>query len=93
MDIRDSEVIVNRHDVIPSIIRILKEEFPIVLDLDLTPQTPLFSSGLLDSFATVTLLARLETEFNLSVDTNALDIMLFETPESISRIILDRQYH
>lgn len=87
------ECFVNQVDVVQNIIKILKNDFPVLLDVDLTPQTALLSSGLLDSFAMVTLLASLEQEYSIIVDANTLDVMLFETPESMSRIVLDRQFH
>ncbi|MBC7530923.1 MAG: hypothetical protein H7318_05035 [Oligoflexus sp.] len=83
----------NQVDVVQNIIKILKDNFPVLLDVDLTPQTALLSSGLIDSFAMVILLSSLEQEYSISVDTNTLDVMLFETAESMSRIVLDRQFH
>lgn len=87
------EYFVNQVDVVQNIIKILKDNFPVLLDVDLTPQTALLSSGLIDSFAMVILLSSLEQEYSISVDTNTLDVMLFETAESMSRIVLDRQFH
>jgi acyl carrier protein len=79
--------------VIPKIIEILKSEFAILADLELDGSSALLSSGLLDSFATVVLLARIETDFKVNIDANTLDIMLFETPATIAQIILEAKYH
>ncbi len=83
----------NPTDVVQNIIRILRTEFPVLLDIDLQPTTTLLSSGLLDSFAMVTLLASLEQGYAINVDADTLDVMLFETPESIASIVLDAKYH
>ncbi|MES2746531.1 MAG: phosphopantetheine-binding protein [Bdellovibrionota bacterium] len=83
----------NPTDVVQKIIVILRKEFPVLQDIDLKPGTALLSSGLLDSFAMVTLLASLEQDYAINVDADTLDVMLFETPESIASIVLDPKYH
>ncbi len=86
-------VALNPTDVVQKIIVILRKEFPVLQDIDLKPGTALLSSGLLDSFAMVTLLASLEQDYAINVDADTLDVMLFETPESIASIVLDPKYH
>ncbi|RYZ60976.1 MAG: hypothetical protein EOP09_20505 [Proteobacteria bacterium] len=83
----------NPNDVVQNIIRILRTEFPVLLDIDLKPDTALLSNGLLDSFAMVTLLASLEQDYAINVDADTLDVMLFETPNSIASIVFDPKYH
>ncbi|RYZ61323.1 MAG: hypothetical protein EOP09_20090 [Proteobacteria bacterium] len=41
----------------------------------------------------ITLLASLEQDYAINVDADTLDVMLFETPESIASIVLDPKYH
>jgi D-alanine--poly(phosphoribitol) ligase subunit 2 len=72
--------------IIPSVIDILKSEFPALRSMDLEPDTRLLSTGLLDSFALVTLLAALESAFTINVDVDSIQIEEFETPSTIAGI-------
>lgn len=65
---------------------ILKTEFPLLASMDLQPKTALLSAGLLDSFATITLLSALETSFGINLDINTLELSEFENMETITNL-------
>lgn len=55
------------------------------LDLasDPRPDTPLLSSGLIDSFDVVGLIGVLEDRYGIEIDTGEIDAATFDTPEQI----------
>jgi len=67
----------------------LKSELAIDVE-DLTPETPLFSSGIIDSFALVSLMTFVETEGGIRISPSDVNLSNFD---SISRIqaYVDRQ--
>jgi len=74
--------------VLASVIRTLVTEFPTLRQLDLKEDTPLYSAGLLDSFATVTLLASLEKEFDVDLNVEKLSLEQLETPRSLAELCI-----
>jgi acyl carrier protein len=56
------------------------------LDGDLGPDTPLISSGLVDSFGVIGLLGDLESHYGVIIEPEEVDVDSFDTP----RQILDR---
>lgn len=53
------------------------------IGLPIQADTPLLSSGLVDSFGVVVLLGAIEDEFGVSLDETQLDVDTFDTPEQI----------
>ena len=72
------------NDIITKTINILKQEFPVLAGMELTPLTPLLSAGLLDSFAIVTTVAILEDELDIDIDVEKLEPEQFETATTIA---------
>ena len=54
---------------------------------NLTPTTPLMSAGILDSLATLKLIAFLEQEFNIQVAAHEADVEHFDTLEAICGLV------
>jgi acyl carrier protein len=50
---------------------------------DITPHTPLFSSGLVDSFAFVTLLSHIESEAGFLIEPSDVNLDNFDSIERI----------
>lgn len=71
--------------------RLLNERFPMLRGLPLDADTALISSGLLDSFAVVTLVAALETAFSLDIQVDEVELEAFETPRAITELCLRTQ--
>jgi len=57
----------------------------------LTGSTPLVTSGVLDSIATLRLVSFLEQEFAISVDAHEVGADNFDTIESIVRLVISKQ--
>lgn len=50
------------------------------IDERLEPDTPLISSGLVDSFDVVTLLTMVESEYRVSINPEDINVETFDTP-------------
>ncbi len=50
-------------------------------------ETPLFSSGLVDSFGVLELIAFLEDEFKIDIDTNTHEIRDFDTIRKVASLV------
>ncbi len=57
----------------------------------LTSTTPLVTSGVLDSIATLRLVSFLEQEFGVSIDAHEVGADNFDTIESITRLVISKQ--
>ena len=66
---------------------VLKEFLPGEDPGNLTPTTPLMSSGILDSLATLKLITFLEQEFNVQVTAHEADEEHFDTLEAICALV------
>ena len=66
---------------------ILKEFLPGEDPGNLTPTTPLMSSGILDSLATLKLITFLEQEFNVQIQAHEADEEHFNTLEAICELV------
>ena len=66
---------------------ILKEFLPGEDPANLTPDTPLMSSGILDSLATLKLITFLEQEFNVQIAAHEADEEHFDTLEAICALV------
>jgi acyl carrier protein len=53
------------------------------IDLALSEDTPLLSSGLVDSFGVVVLLGAIEEEYGVILDESELGVDTFDTPTQI----------
>ena len=75
-------------EVVAKIIDVLKAEFPMLRPpgIGLGPATALLSTGLLDSFAVVTLLASLEGIFAIDLDVEQIPFEQLETPATIGAV-------
>ena len=67
---------------------ILRSDYPLLAEVPLDADSPLLSTGRLDSFALVTLIARLEEAFEIEIDVDELEIDHFETIDQIARLCL-----
>ena len=61
------------------------------LGLALEPETPLFSSGLIDSMGMIELLAFAEREFRVSLDVTATELTALDTAANLARHIEGRK--
>lgn len=66
---------------------ILKEFLPGEDPGNLTPTTPLMSTGILDSLATLKLITFLEEEFNVQIEAHEADEEHFNTLEAICALV------
>ncbi len=66
---------------------ILKEFLPGEDPANLTPTTPLMSSGILDSLATLKLITFLEQEFSIQIAAHEADEERLDTLETICQLI------
>ena len=53
----------------------------------LTPTTPLLTTGILDSIATLKLVAFLEKEFDISIAAHEADAQNLDTLDTIARLV------
>jgi acyl carrier protein len=54
---------------------------------ELTHDTPLFSTGVIDSFGVLELIAFLEDTFRITIDTNRHDLSEFDTVDKIVALV------
>jgi D-alanine--poly(phosphoribitol) ligase subunit 2 len=66
---------------VQTLLRLLEETLE--LDVDITDDTPLLSSGLIDSFDLVVLIAALEDTYGVRIDLMDLDVEALDTPNQI----------
>lgn len=66
---------------------ILTEFLPGEDPSNLTPATPLMSTGILDSLATLKLITFLEQEFNVQIEAHEADEEHFNTLEAICALV------
>ena len=72
------------------IIAFIKNEITHDPDMDITPDTKLMSSGIIDSFSLVTLHVYIEQEFGVKIPASRVLPDTFDTVEQITSII--REY-
>jgi acyl carrier protein len=65
----------------------VQRRFPSPAVTKLDSQTPLFSSGVVDSFGVLELIAFLEDTFGITIDTTQHDLLEFDTIERIERLV------
>lgn len=82
-DVTDIERIVKAY--------ILSEFLPGERPDALTPTTPLVSIGVLDSLATLKLVAFLEQEFSIAIDAYEADVDNLDSLERIARLVRSKQ--
>ena len=82
-DVTDIEQIVKSY--------ILTEFLPGESAEALTPTTPLVSIGVLDSLATMKLVAFLEQEFAIGIDAHEADTENLDSIERIARLVRSKQ--
>jgi len=66
---------------------ILKEFLPGEDPANLMPTTPLMSTGILDSLATLKLISSLEQEFDIQIEAHEADEEHLETLEAICKLV------
>lgn len=69
---------------------ILKEFLPGVPASELTDTTPLISGGILDSLATVKLVAVLEERYKIEIEAHEASITHFNTVADIASLVRDK---
>jgi acyl carrier protein len=70
---------------------ILKEFLPGVAASELTDDTPLISGGILDSLATVKLVAVLEEQFGIEIHAHEASVTHLNTVHDIAALILEKK--
>lgn len=65
----------------------LRRRFPSPVVTTLDRHTPLFSSGVIDSFGVLELIAFLEDTFHITIDTTQHDLLEFDTLEKIEQLV------
>ena len=65
----------------------LQRRFPLPAAKAFDRDTPLFSSGVVDSFGVLELIAFLEDTFGITIDTAQHDLHEFDTIEKIERLV------
>lgn len=70
---------------------ILKEFLPGVPASELTDDTPLISGGILDSLATVRLVAMLEERYKVEIEAHEASITHFNSVSDIASLVLDKK--
>jgi acyl carrier protein len=68
---------------VQTLLRLLEETLE--LDADVTEDTPLLSSGLIDSFDLVVLVGALEDAYGVRIDLMDVDVDELDTPSQILR--------
>jgi acyl carrier protein len=82
----------NESDIRESIRGFILEEFLPGEDAsELTDAVELFTSGILDSVATLKLVSFLEEEFDISIDAHEADTDNLNTIESIGKLVLSKK--
>ncbi len=79
---------VETNEVVSRVVAVLEGQFPVLASLPVRPDTVLVSSGYLDSFGIVTLVAELERVFGFDLDVEAVDVEAFETPNAIAALCI-----
>lgn len=69
---------------------ILKEFLPGVPASELTDDTPLISGGILDSLATVRLVAMLEDRYKIEIEAHEASITHFNSVTDIASLVRDK---
>ncbi|MCK6523458.1 phosphopantetheine-binding protein [Myxococcota bacterium] len=72
--------------MLAKVLEVLRAEFPSLKRVALGPDTALVSSGLLDSFGVVTLLAALDGAFGVEIDVEQVELDQFDTPARIAAL-------
>lgn len=70
---------------------ILREFLPGARESELTQETPLISGGLLDSLATVRLMAFLEERYQIAIEPHEASIDYMDTLPQIARLVREKQ--
>lgn len=73
-------------DVLDKVITILRQELPALRKAEIGPDTALMSTGLLDSFGVVTLLAALDRALGTEIDVEQVELEQLETPAAIAAL-------
>ncbi|MBM6750051.1 acyl carrier protein [Mediterraneibacter glycyrrhizinilyticus] len=69
------------------VIDILKAQIEELEDIDIRTDTPLISSGYIESFDVITVIAEFERVYNLTIKLETLDIADFNTVGSIVSLL------
>lgn len=69
---------------------VLKEFLPGVPASELTDTTPLISGGILDSLATVRLVAMLEEKYNVEIEAHEASITHFNSVADIASLVREK---
>ena len=80
-------MIQNKENITQNIIDLLKKNVPGIEEFDLSHDTPLITTGLLDSFNLIEFLSVLQSHYSVAFDVENLNFSDFEYPESIAGIV------
>ena len=79
----------NEAQLLGEICDLLLKEFPQLQGVELSADTELISSGLLDSFALVNLIALLEEAYRVELDVEEIELEALESPGAIAALCLE----
>lgn len=79
-------------DILDILIKIIREDVLESPDRKLDEETPLISSGLIDSFRLVDLSLVIEETFNVHIEDYELNADTFDTVEQLATIIYERSH-
>jgi acyl carrier protein len=80
-------MIQNNENLTQNIIELLKKNVPGIAGFDILHDTPLITTGLLDSFNLIEFLSVLQSHYSVTFDVENLDFSDFEYPASIAKIV------
>ena len=80
-----------KDEIINQLATYIKEEILQQPDRELTPEEPLISSGVIDSFSLVDVALFVEDTFDVHIDDTELNADVFDTLDELASLILDRQ--
>jgi len=73
------------------ILEFIREKFGKQINGELSEETPLLSSGIVDSFGFLELFDFIEKEFGISINPDEVDFEDFDTPAKIADYIESKQ--
>jgi acyl carrier protein len=79
------------NDIVPTLSNYITEQILKQPDRVLSPDEPLISSGLIDSFSLVDLALYIEDSFGVRIDDTELNRETFDTLDQLASIIISRQ--
>ena len=70
-----------------TVFQFVRKRFPLAVRRELAADDPLFSSGIIDSFGVLELIAFLEDQFAVSIDPSRHELTEFDTVNKIIELV------